>query len=130
VPQDEIGERLARSPVDIPDIHPNVADVYHRKIARLADALNHPEDRHEATAALRGLIERVVLTPGGKRGELYATLHGELGTVIKWVARTTPAGKDAKAGTSTEFPHPYRRAFSDRPIKRARRESLPRQHVY
>ena len=62
--QDEIAERLARAPADIPDIDPNVADIYRRKVARLADALNHREDRHEATAALRGLIDRIVLTPG------------------------------------------------------------------
>ena len=102
--QDEIAERLARAPVDIPDIHPNVADIYRRKVARLADALNHPEDRHEATAALRGLIERIVLTPGGKRGELHATLHGELGTIIEWVARTKPAGQGSKACASNDFP--------------------------
>ncbi|MGZ9106030.1 MAG: recombinase family protein, partial [Rhodoplanes sp.] len=102
--QDQIADRLAQSPIDIPDIHPNVADIYRRKVARLADALNHPEDRHEATAALRGLIERIVLTPGGKRGELHATLHGELGTIIEWVARTKPADKDTKVCASTDFP--------------------------
>ena len=95
--QDEITERLARAPIDIPDIHPNVADIYRRKVARLADALNHPEDSHEATAALRGLIERIVLTPGRKRGELHATLHGELGTIIEWVARTKPMRKETQS---------------------------------
>ena len=102
--QDEITERIARAPVDIPDIHPNVAGIYRRKVVRLADALNHPDDRHEATAALRGLIERIVLTPGGKRGELHATLHGELGTIMEWIARTKPAGKDAKSCASTDYP--------------------------
>jgi hypothetical protein len=102
--QDEITEHIARAPVDIPDIHPNVADIYRRKVAQLADALNHPDDRHEATAALRGLIERIVLTPGGKRGELHATLHGELGTIMEWIGRTKPAGKDAKSCASTDYP--------------------------
>ena len=45
-----------------------------RKVALLADVgdrqrsadLNHPEDRHEAADALRGLIERIVLKPGPK----------------------------------------------------------------
>ncbi|MGZ9073380.1 MAG: hypothetical protein ACXW3G_10820 [Rhodoplanes sp.] len=64
----------------------------------------HPEDRHEATAPLRGLIERIVLTSGGKRGELHATLDGELGTIIEWVARTKPMSKEAKACASTDFP--------------------------
>jgi site-specific DNA recombinase len=101
--QDEIAERLTHSPSDIPDIHPNIADIYRRKIARLSDALSHPEDRHEAIAALRGLIERIVLAPGSKWGELHATLHGELGTIIEWVARTKPVRKETKA-CATEFP--------------------------
>ena len=102
--QDEIAERLARAPINIPDIHPNVADTYRRKVVRLADALNHPEDRYEAAAALRGLIERIVLAPGSKRGELHATLHGELGTIIEWIARTKPVRNGTKACATTEFP--------------------------
>jgi site-specific DNA recombinase len=90
--QDEITARMARLPVDLPDIHPNVADIYRRKVARLADALNHPEDRHEAADALRGLIERIVLKPGPKPRQLDATLYGELGTIVEWVARLGKVG--------------------------------------
>jgi DNA invertase Pin-like site-specific DNA recombinase len=97
VRQDEITQRLSAAPAEIPDIHPNIADIYRRKVARLAEALNHPEDRHEATAALRGLIERIVLTPRPKRGQLHATLHGGLETVLEWVARTGDAGPKNKA---------------------------------
>ena len=66
-----------------------------RKVALLADVgdrqrsadLNHPEDRHEAADALRGLIERIVLKPGPKPRQLDATLYGELGTIVEWVVR-------------------------------------------
>ncbi|MEE4455251.1 hypothetical protein [Novosphingobium resinovorum] len=47
---------------------------------RFAEALAHPEERQEAADALRALIERIVLTPGAKRGEVNAMLHGEFGT--------------------------------------------------
>src|SRR5258708_11467292 len=90
--RNEITERIARAPVDLPDIHPNVADIYRRKAARLADALNHPEDRHEAADALRGLIERIVLKPSPKPRQLDATLYGELGTIVEWVARVGKVG--------------------------------------
>ena len=53
-----------------------------RKVARLAEALNRPEDRHEATSAIRGLIERIVITPGDKWGEVHATFCGDLGTIL------------------------------------------------
>ena len=35
--QDELMKRLSRGTVDIPDIHPNVAGLYRRKVERLAD---------------------------------------------------------------------------------------------
>ena len=35
-------------------------------------------------AGIRGLIERIVLTPGDRRGEMHAALHGDLGTILEW----------------------------------------------
>jgi hypothetical protein len=71
--------------MDTPDIHPNVADIYRRKVARLAEALNHPAERDEAADAIRSLIERVTLIPGAKRGQVDATLHGEFGAILQWI---------------------------------------------
>ena len=82
--QDELNERLSAEPADLPDIHPNIADIYRRKVARLAEALDHPEDRDAAASAIRGLIERIVLTPGEKWAEMDAVLHGDLGTSHEW----------------------------------------------
>ena len=82
--QDELAERLAAVPAGIPDIHPNITIVYRRKVERLAEALADPRDRDEAASAIRGLIERIVLTPGEKRGEMHAALHGDLGTILEW----------------------------------------------
>ena len=39
-----------------------------------------------AASAIRGLIERIVLTPDEKRGEMDATLHGDLGATLEWTA--------------------------------------------
>ncbi len=75
---------LAAVPADLPDIHPNIADIYRRKVARLAEALNHPEDRDAAASAIRGLIERIVLTPSEKWAEMNAVLHGDLGAILEW----------------------------------------------
>ena len=35
--QDELTERLSAVPADLPDIHPNVADIYWRKVAGVRD---------------------------------------------------------------------------------------------
>jgi site-specific DNA recombinase len=91
--QDELTERLSRAPVDIPDIHPNVAGIYRRKVERLAEALQHPQERAEAADAIRGLIERITLTPGPKRGQIDATLHGDLGTILEWAAHASQKNK-------------------------------------
>ena len=97
--QDELNERLSAAPADLPDIHPNVADIYRRRVARLAEALDHPEDRDAASSAIRGLIERIVLTPGAKWAEMDATLHGDLGTILEWTA-------DGHGNTGTNISSP------------------------
>ena len=91
----EIEERLS-TPADMPDIHPKIADIYRRKVERLAEALADPRDRDEAAEAIRGLIERIVLTPGEKRGALHAALHGDLGTILEWAE-----GGSRKGATDT-----------------------------
>ncbi|MFT4250995.1 MAG: recombinase family protein [Caulobacter sp.] len=75
---------LAQAPRDIPDVHPNVADLYRRKVERLTEALNDPADRTFAATALRGLIEKIVVTPTGKRGGLDIRLFGDLETILAW----------------------------------------------
>jgi site-specific DNA recombinase len=94
--EDELKAPLAQAPVDIPDVHPNVSELYRRKVERLAEALNAPEDRAEASAAIRALIEKIVLTPGPGRGEVDATLHGELGAILDWIQarRVRKSGKE------------------------------------
>ena len=83
-------------PQDIPDIHPNVADIYRRRIERLTEALHHPDDAREAAEALREVIDRIVLNPGAKRGDLYVTLHGNFGTILDWIDRSDRNGERTK----------------------------------
>ena len=64
----------------------------------LTKALNRKEERQEASQDLRTLIEKIVLTPGPERGELYATLHGELRTILEWTERQA-IGKASKTNT-------------------------------
>ena len=85
--EDQLNAGLARAPIALPDLHPNIAEIYRRKVERLAEALDHPEERDEAADALRGLIERITLTPGAKRGQISATLHGDLGVILDWAAQ-------------------------------------------
>jgi site-specific DNA recombinase len=83
-------------------IHPGIADVYARKVADLAAALNAEDTKTEAADILRGLIDRIVLhpdaeTPNGHAIELYGALGAILslcdgGSVRHAKARTVGAG--------------------------------------
>ena len=81
---DEIERRLDQAPADVPDVHPNVAELYRRKVERLSHALEDPDERDEAAKALRAVIDKIVLVPGPKRGQVLATLYGDLETILAW----------------------------------------------
>ncbi|MFD1199148.1 recombinase family protein [Brucella gallinifaecis] len=83
----ELNTLLADAPEDTPDILPSASAIYAKKVSALTKALNRKEERQEAAETLRGLIEKISLTPGPERGEIYATLHGELGTILNWTER-------------------------------------------
>jgi hypothetical protein len=83
----ELTSLLADAPKDKPDLLPTASTIYAKKVAKLTQALNRPAERQEAAEALRMLIEKIVLTPGPKRGEMDATLYGELGQILAWTER-------------------------------------------
>ena len=87
--QKELEAHLSAAPADVPDIHPRVADIYRRRVEQLAESLANPDDRDKAAEAIRGLIKRIVISPGKKRGEMDITLCGDLGNIIQWVANNT-----------------------------------------
>ena len=96
--QDALLERLASADADVPDIHPNVAEIYRRKVGRLAEALRSPTRRRRPSGTGHHIVERITLTPGPRRGRIDATLHGDLGTILDWVA-----GKARKSKTDTSL---------------------------
>jgi hypothetical protein len=75
----EIEARLAPAPADVPDVHPNIAELYRVKITRLAETLANADSNGEE---IRSLVGEVVLTPGEKRGEINAILRGELMAIL------------------------------------------------
>ena len=78
----DILARMKDVPTDAPDIHPNVAEIYRRRVQHLAAALDDPEMRAEAAEAVRSAVDEVVLMPGDKRGEVNATLRGEVMNIL------------------------------------------------
>jgi site-specific DNA recombinase len=80
----EITARQSQVPANIPDMHPNIANVYRKNVARFTEALADPDGGREAAEALRSLIGEIVLNPGKKRGEVHAELRGELMGILEF----------------------------------------------
>lgn len=91
----EIEARLALVPPAVPDVHPGIADIYRRRVAHLAETLDDPETRLEAAVAIRSIVGKIVLVPGEKRGEMLATLHGELMGILDFVRDASPVATAA-----------------------------------
>ncbi len=82
--------RLERTPAPIPRLHPNLAELYRRKVVNLGEALNEESTRAEAAEAIRALIEEVRLVP--ENGKLRTELFGELAALIS-LANKHPQSK-------------------------------------
>lgn len=81
----ELQAQLETADEPLPLLHPEMAELYRQKVTTLAQALEHPETRTEATEALRGLIDAIVLTPAadGLRIELKGNLAAMLGATVQ-----------------------------------------------
>ena len=67
------------------EIHPNLAEVYKRKISNLKDALQKEGTaRQQAMATVRTLVDRIVLYPGEKRGKMEIEIQGELAAILRF----------------------------------------------
>jgi site-specific DNA recombinase len=77
-----------------PRLHPNLAELYRRKVAGLIDALNQ-EDAGDARALVRSLVEAVTLHPDGDHQRVE--VRGELATILALAT----GGSNAKSATES-----------------------------
>jgi site-specific DNA recombinase len=85
---DELGARkvmlerkIADAPAPAPRLHPNLAEIYRRKISNLREALSDSDTQAEALEILRGLIERVSVRSTGTGFEIE--LIGEIANTVR-----------------------------------------------
>ena len=64
----EIIVRQLKAPTDTPDVHPNIASIYRKRVERFTDALHNDDDGSVAAEELRSLIEE----GRGKGGRSFA----------------------------------------------------------
>jgi site-specific DNA recombinase len=61
----ELTPRIEHNPEPRPLRHPGMADLFRRKVATLCESLSREDARPQATEALRGLLDEIVLEPEG-----------------------------------------------------------------
>ncbi len=74
-------------------LHPNLASLYREKVSNLADALSIPGAQADAAQSLRGLINKIVLTP--QTDGYSIDLQGDLAGIL-----TVASGSKSKTATA------------------------------
>jgi site-specific DNA recombinase len=79
--KDRLAAALDRPAPSHVRLHPNLADIYRAKVTDLHRALEDPAIRDEALGILRGLVERIVITPAEGSGETIELVGAIVGMV-------------------------------------------------
>ncbi|MGD1926386.1 MAG: recombinase family protein [Paracoccaceae bacterium] len=78
------------------EIHPNVGELYRRKVGELQTLLEDETTKTEAVDAIRSLIDRIEVRAGVKRGQPEVILVGALASILDFACaqdRTTGDGR-------------------------------------
>ena len=91
-----ITHAVAAEPDAAFDIHPNIAELYRRKINELQTLFTDETKRPRAMEIVRSMIERIDILPGAKRGEAEVLLVGALASILDYASR--PEQQNAAVG--------------------------------
>ena len=112
---------LDAAPSPAPILHPNLAELYRRQVENLHEALNAPDSRTEAAEILRGIIERINVTPLG-RSSFEIDLTGDIVNMIEFAESGLQTKKAAPKEATV--PDAYRSSVKVVAGARKTRESL------
>ena len=79
-----------------PLVHPNLAEVYRRKVSALHEALEDEEVKAEAFELIRSLIDTITLTP--QSGRLRIDLRGDLAGILNLCSESNKPASDVAGG--------------------------------
>ncbi len=82
------------------EIHPNLPDLYRRKITKLREEMKEETNGHQVIEIIRSLIERIEVRPRLERGCCEVTLVGALAQIISFAQQKTTAASLGDGGTS------------------------------
>ncbi len=88
-------ERLLKAKDETqPLLHPTMARCYRSEIKNLRTCLTNEDTRAEAAEHLRGLIEKIVLTPAPEQKALSIDLYGDLAGILRIASQEPSMRKD------------------------------------
>jgi site-specific DNA recombinase len=80
-------------------IHPNLPDLYRRKVARLQQVLEDEATRPQAVEIIRSLLDRIEVHPGQPLGRCEVMIVGALAQIIAFAHQKTTAASSGDGGT-------------------------------
>jgi site-specific DNA recombinase len=80
-------------------IHPNLPDLYRRKVARLQEVLDDEATRPQAVETIRSLLDRMEVRPGQERGHCEVIIVGALAQILAFAQQKTTAASVGDGGT-------------------------------
>ena len=80
----ELVELVSETRKQVPLLHPNMSEIYRRRIAALCNSLGDDDGKLEALEVLRTLVDQVALVPDGN--ELSIVLRGDLAAMLTFAA--------------------------------------------
>ena len=80
-------------------IHPNLPELYRKKVGRLQQALQYETTRPQVVETIRSLVDRIEILPGEARGRCEVTIVGALAQILAFAQKTT-ATSTGGGGTS------------------------------
>lgn len=80
------------------ELHPNIAELYGRKVAELQSLLTDESSRPQAMELIRAMIDRIEVHKGEERGKPEVILIGALSEIIAFTQGKTTAAQNSDGG--------------------------------
>ena len=89
----ELTAKVRQAPARAPLLHPNLAEVYRKKVENLREVLDDDDTRPEATSILRDLVDEIRLHP--EENALKIELIGDLARILSFANQNPRRNKTA-----------------------------------
>ncbi len=80
------------------DIHPNIAELYRKKVGKLQTLLNDEATRSQAIDLIRSMIDHIEINQGIERGKPDVILVGALAQILTFTQQNKTAGSTSLLG--------------------------------